>query len=71
MTDTGDREPPINQAFHPIPGQKVFLTATPQDLPPQPADLLTEGRHRRPVHGYAVISGMSHNDRAYGDGDVV
>lgn len=40
MTDTGNRKPPVNQAFHPLPGQMVLLTATLQNLPPQPADLL-------------------------------
>ena len=64
MADTGNGKPPVDKAFHPVPGQAVLLTAALQDLRPQPTDFLAEGCYRRPIHRHPIIANMPHEDRS-------
>jgi hypothetical protein len=63
MTHTGRRKPPRDQAAHTVPRQMVTLTATAQDRPPEETNRVAEGAQRRAVHGYPVITEVSHEDR--------
>jgi len=44
MTDTNRGKPPVNEAFHPIPGQSMLLASPLEDHRPQAANLHA-GKH--------------------------
>ena len=62
MAYTGEWEPPVRETFHPIPDQPVFMASPFQGFPPQPADLLAEGRHRGTVHGHSIVADVPSYD---------
>lgn len=75
MADVSGRQLGGDQGLHSTPRQVIALTATAQHLPPQPAELATEGTNSGAVHGHAVVAHMPGNDRAqirtdYRDGVV-
>ncbi len=63
MTDTGRRNPVIDQALHSLPRHIGFLAASPKRPPPEPGHAKTEQRQRRAVHRHAIVLAMPPNHR--------
>jgi hypothetical protein len=64
VADSSGWQPAVQQRPHTAPGQMITLTATPQHSPPQATDRATEGADAGAIHGYAVVTDMTENDRA-------
>ena len=63
VTDTGRRNPMVDQSLHPLPGHLGFLAASSKRPPPVPDHSITEKRQRRAVHWHAVVLAVPSNHR--------
>lgn len=52
----GRRQPPVDEAPHPVPQDAAILASSRQGAMPEPADLEPEEEQRGAVHGHTVIS---------------
>src|SRR5579864_3388695 len=64
MTDTGGRQPAVDEPLHPGPDDAAVLTAARQRAIPEPAHVKPEPMERRLVHGHAVVPDVSTDHRA-------
>jgi hypothetical protein len=64
MTDTSRRKAAANVTLHPMPRQMISPAVTTKLSPPEKADGPTKGADGHAVEGYAVVAGVSQDNRA-------
>src|SRR5216684_1251064 len=64
MTDASRGQPAVNEPPHPVPEDSTVLAAPRQHAVPAPADLEPKHGQRWAVHGHAVVTDVSTNNRA-------